>query len=131
MKVSVTTPTKDREDNLQRTYRLFCSQTYENKELLIHDNSKEPSAFFRKPNDPRVKYFHDNKTDHIGAKRNILAENASGDVLMHFDDDDFYSRYYIKFMLDSLGEADLAKLSSWFFYSKTHQIFGVLGPDRN
>lgn len=45
-KVSVICPTYDRTDKHPLLHQAFSWQTYENKELLVFDDSPEPSSFF-------------------------------------------------------------------------------------
>ena len=58
MRISVITPTFGRERYLPGLYRNFAEQTHADRELLIHDDSAAPSAFFAALGDPRVSYVH-------------------------------------------------------------------------
>jgi len=123
VKVSALCPTYGREENGPRLYEVFNDQTYENRELLIFDDSVTPSIFFRNLNDPKVRYHHTASRSTVGAKRNWLAENAKGQILAHFDDDDYYAPNYLTAMVSALGDSDLVKLSSFYLFSITHQAF--------
>ncbi len=112
-KVSVICPTYDRAEWHPNLYRAFAWQTYEDRELLILDDSLEPSPFFLQLNDPRVKYYHNPTRLSIGLKRNYLNERASGEIIAHFDDDDYYAPEYLMEMIDQLGDADFIKYSRW------------------
>ncbi len=59
----------------------------------------------------------------IGAKLNALMELARGDVVMRFDDDDYYAPAYVQRMLELLGDDDFLTLSGWFLDSPMHQKF--------
>lgn len=122
-KVSALCPTFGREENGPRLYQVFNDQTYENKELLILDDSATPSFFFQNLNDPKVRYYHTASRATVGAKRNWLAENAKGQILAHFDDDDYYAPNYLTEMVGALGDSELVKLSSFYLFSITHQAF--------
>jgi len=122
-KVSALCPTYGREQYGARLYDVFNSQTYENKELLILDDSNTPSSFFLNLNDPKVRYHHTTLRSSVGTKRNWLAEKAEGQILAHFDDDDYYAPNYISAMVSSMGESDLVKLSGFYIFSVTHQTF--------
>jgi len=50
-------------------------------------------------------------------------ELARGDVLMRFDDDDYYAPAYVERMLELLGDDDYLTLSGWFAYSQVHGKF--------
>jgi len=122
-KVSALCPTFGREENGPRLYEVFNDQTYENRELLILDDSATPSIFFLNLNDPKVRYYHTASRSTVGAKRNWLAENAKGQILAHFDDDDYYAPNYLTEMVSTLGDSDMIKLSSFYLFSITHQAF--------
>ena len=49
----------------------------------------------------------------VGLKRNLAVHLASGEVVVHADDDDLYAPCYISRMLGTLAGADAATLSSW------------------
>lgn len=123
MKVSIITPTLNREAALPRLYRVFAAQTHRDCELLVLDDSPQPSLFFSGLADPRVRYVHSPERLTVGAKRNRLAAMATGDVIMHFDDDDYYAPDYVATMLRHLGDADFVKLNGWYLYSQTHNAF--------
>jgi glycosyltransferase involved in cell wall biosynthesis len=119
-KVSVITPTADRQKLLEGTYYLLKNQSYTNWEWLIYDSSHKPLSF----SDSRVCYVHDPQILTIGEKRNRLIEKAKGEIIVHFDDDDYYASSYLKNIVARLKEADFLTLHSWFSYdTKTHQFF--------
>jgi glycosyltransferase involved in cell wall biosynthesis len=117
MKVSVICPTFNRQDRHANLYQAFIHQDYVDKELLILDDSQEKSEFFSNLNDPKVTYRHTpspvSSRASVGFKRNLLVEMASGEVIAHFDDDDYYAPTYLTKMIGELGNADLIKLSKW------------------
>ena len=122
--VSVITPTYGRPHYHQRLYQSFCHQQYPNKQLLVLDDSPEASPFFTELTDDRVRYQWSSERLSIGAKRNRLLELSEGDIIAHFDDDDFYSPHYLPTMLTVLGNDNtLVKLSNWFAYAESHHSF--------
>ncbi len=123
MRVSVLTPTFGRPEHHARLYQGFAAQTHPDTELVILDDSPEPSAFFSQLRDERVRYHHTIERSTVGAKRNWLARQARGEILAHFDDDDYYAPTYLATMLTHLGKADFAKLSAFYAFSVTHQAF--------
>ena len=124
MKLSLMTPTYQRHHLAEPLYQCFQAQTHYDRELLVLDDSPTPSPFFERLRDPRVKYVHTTTRLTVGAKRNALADMASGQVLGHFDDDDYYAPEYVSHMLEGLGRADFFKLSGWFAYSQVADFFG-------
>ncbi|MBL0211473.1 MAG: glycosyltransferase family 2 protein [Holophagaceae bacterium] len=124
MKVSIITPTFEREHFAEKLYGCFAAQSFPDKELLVLDDSPEPSPFFTNCGDPRVRYWHQQTRMANGQKRNILAGRATGEVIAHFDDDDYYAPPYIETMVQLLAGHDLISLSGWYLYSLKHRFFG-------
>lgn len=124
-KVSVITPTFGREQFLPLAHRSFLAQTYPNLEWLILDDSPAPSAYLRGVDDPRIRYSHSADRLRIGRKRNRLIAQADGDIIVQFDDDDFYSPKYVDRMVSRLNEGfDFVKLSGWFLYCVPYRALG-------
>jgi len=115
MRVSVICPTYGRPERHERLHRYFDHQTIDQKDLWVLDDSPEPSRFFRQLQDGRVRYLHSAGRMTIGAKRNWLLSCCTGDVVAHFDDDDWYAPSYLQTMTQALQEQqlDLVKLSVW------------------
>ncbi len=132
MKVSVIVPTYNRTEYYSRLYQCFQHQTYDDRELLIYDDSAERSSYFDEKGQENVKYFYSEQRLTIGEKRNFLIEKAEGEVIVHFDDDDYYSPQYIDFMINLLGDKyDLAKLSGWFIYQVENKFLGYWDTDND
>jgi glycosyltransferase involved in cell wall biosynthesis len=114
MKVSIITPTFQRQDRLDVLYETFRRQTHEDTELLVFDDSPAPSAAMQAVNDPRVRYFYSDTRVGIGAKRDWLVRASSGEVIVQFDDDDYYAPHYVERMVHELADCDFVKLGKWF-----------------
>lgn len=119
--VSVICPTYARPDKHPLLYLAFSQQSYPRKELLIYDDSESPSPFFQSLDDNRVTYVYDSERLSIGAKRNALIKISKGELIAHFDDDDYYAPLYLETMVYSLGDADLVKFSSWLAFRESDQ----------
>jgi glycosyltransferase involved in cell wall biosynthesis len=126
MLVSVITPTYGRQQCLPRAHELLKNQTYKNVEWLIYDDSPAPSDYLRaQSHDPAIKYLYSRDRLSAGVKRNELIEASSGEIIMHLDDDDYYSPRYLERMAAELANGwDLVKLSGWYLYSAALQKFG-------
>lgn len=128
--VSIITPTKQREAFLPRIAACVQSQSID-WEWLIYDDSPQPSAFLTQLSntDSRIHYRHD-PTDSIslGQKRNELIEQARGEFIAHFDDDDYYGEHYLAQMLHSMQveQADFVKLASFYMLSPGNGFFGYM-----
>eukprot|EP00428_Durinskia_dybowskii_P012040 CAMPEP_0170218024 /NCGR_PEP_ID=MMETSP0116_2-20130129/8681_1 /TAXON_ID=400756 /ORGANISM="Durinskia baltica, Strain CSIRO CS-38" /LENGTH=422 /DNA_ID=CAMNT_0010468665 /DNA_START=60 /DNA_END=1324 /DNA_ORIENTATION=- len=76
----------------------------------------------------------------LGLKRNIAAALASGQVIVHFDDDDLYSTDYVDFMVGELRRlvqeqggsleksAGLVKLAEWHLFDFAGMRFHFIDP---
>jgi glycosyltransferase involved in cell wall biosynthesis len=95
---------------LRRAYRYFCRQTYPPKEfLVVDDGATDLAPFFR---DERVRYFRVPGGLSIGTKRNIACELARGNIVLQWDDDDWFGDGRIGYQLAPLlrNEADICAL---------------------
>jgi hypothetical protein len=52
-----------------------------------------------------------------------MLERATGEIIMHFDDDDYYGPTYVETMVAALEECDFVKLSGWFLYKPEEDFF--------
>src|SRR5262249_11261252 len=114
--VSVITPTGNRQEFLQQALGHFRSQDYPHIEWLILDDSATIDEIFVDLPDQNIHYQHyDGPHLTIGEKRNRLVEKARGEIIVHFDDDDFYAPDYVSAMVGALLEhnADLVNLRGW------------------
>ena len=88
-KISCICPTYNRHEWLEKSIVMFLKQTYNNKELVIIDDSPQifKSKFLKNKN---IKYFHyKKKFSSIGEKRNKCIEKSTGSIITHWDDDDY------------------------------------------
>lgn len=123
--VSVITPTWMREDFLPLAHARLKSQTLKDIEWLVFDDSPTPSPYLSALAGPGLTYIHAGDRFNIGEKRNVLVEHARGDIIAHFDDDDFYAPAYLERMVARINAGqDLVKLSGWFLYSMLHDRLG-------
>ncbi len=101
-------------------------QSVQDFEWLILDDSPEPSGFFSALDDPRIRYEHRGGPRlTIGAKRNLLAERAASDIIVQFDDDDFYAADYLERMGARIADgADIVRFSGFFVYSAPFRALG-------
>lgn len=125
-KVSIITPTYNREKCLQQIQHSVLSQDYPDLEWLVLDDSPTPSKVLGTLNTPNMYYKHITKRLSVGEKRNQLIDLARGSIIVHFDDDDFYSPNYISTVVAAIHEkkADLLNLRGWFLFDNRTQFFG-------
>lgn len=84
-------PTRNRPDFVKRSIELFHAQDYPRKELLILE--EESHSVDDTTTDFDVVYEWNDVVmfQSIGAKRNAMCDYASGDLIAHWDDDDWQS----------------------------------------
>jgi predicted O-methyltransferase YrrM len=115
--VSCVMPTHDRPRLAARAAAYFLRQDYAESELIVLDDgadSVEPLL----PPDPRIRYVRLDEPRTIGAKRNLGCELARGDLVAHWDDDDWSAPWRLSYQVADLERAgaDVAGLSRLVFY---------------
>ena len=91
MLVSAIMPTRARPLMSRTALECWKTQTWKDTELLILDDADDPSFLLDKwPvfDDPGIRYYREPKAT-IGAKRERLCSLAKGEVIIHFDSDDW------------------------------------------
>jgi len=116
--VSCIMPTADRPNFVMLSVEHFLQQNYENAELIIIDDGKTPIKPLL-PMDERLKYFYTTPIGSIGKKRNFACDKAVGEIIMHWDDDDWYAPDWISRQLIALynSKADICGLNDITFFS--------------
>jgi glycosyltransferase involved in cell wall biosynthesis/GT2 family glycosyltransferase len=99
--VSCVMPTADRRDLARRAIAYFERQDHPASELVILDDGDDRIADLIPP-DSRIRYVAGERRLVLGAKRNALCELARGDVVLHWDDDDWAAPHRIRYQLSEL-----------------------------
>lgn len=115
--VSCIMPTADRRAYVAQAIRYFQRQDYANLELLIVDDGADAVADCV-PDDPRVRYVRLAQKLNVGAKRNFACAQARGEIIVHWDDDDWYPPWRVRKQVRALveGGADLCGTSRLYYY---------------
>lgn len=115
--VSCIMPTFNRRRFVPQAIRYFLSQDYPEKELLILDDGDE-SVGDLMTKDSRIRYFRLERTTVLGEKRNLACEEARGEIIAHWDDDDWMAGWRLSYQVKSLIEqrADACGLAHLLFY---------------
>jgi hypothetical protein len=103
--ISFICPTKDRPDRHEHLWRQYVQQAVWPKELCVGGDSERP-------------YFYSTEKLTLGEKRNRLCRHASGDVIAHLDDDDYYAPNYAAHMLGKLAGFHFARLCHFRVYDE-------------
>ena len=98
--------TKDRRQWLPQAIECFRRQTYSNAELLILADGADVRDLV--PDDTRIRLIHLEGPVVIGDKRNFGCERAAGDVIAHFDDDDYSAPGRLAEQIQQLRESGKA-----------------------
>jgi glycosyltransferase involved in cell wall biosynthesis len=117
--VSCIMPTRDRRAFVPAALEHFFAQDHPSLELIVVDDGSDPVADLM-PGDPRVRYFRLDGRHTVGAKRNIACELALGDVIVHWDDDDWYPSTRVTRQIAALCDrrADLCGSSTLYFHDR-------------
>jgi glycosyltransferase involved in cell wall biosynthesis len=116
-RVSCIMPTANRRSFVPRAIQYFLRQDYPNRELIVVDDGSDAVTDLI-PLDPRVRYMRLEKPHTIGAKRNLACNNASGELIVHWDDDDWMACWRLSYQVHSLSNAyaDVCGLNRLLYY---------------
>jgi glycosyltransferase involved in cell wall biosynthesis len=110
--VSCIMPTYNRRAFIPLSLACFQEQTYPNAELVVVDDGDDAVGDLLEKV-PRIRYIRVNHKLHIGAKRNLACEQARGEYIAHWDDDDWYAPDRLARQLEPLR-------------AETHDITGLV-----
>jgi glycosyltransferase involved in cell wall biosynthesis len=111
--VSCLMPTADRRRFVPRAIEHFLRQDYEPRELVIVDDGSDPVADLV-PDDPRIRYLRVDRAQTLGDKRNLVCSLARGELLAHWDDDDWMADDRLSLQVVALesGRAEVCGLAT-------------------
>jgi hypothetical protein len=114
--VSCIMPTYNRRAFVPRAIRAFLRQDYPRCELIVVDDGPESVADLI-PDDPRIRYVRVSGRRTIGAKRNLACERAHGELIVHWDDDDWSARHRLSYQVEMFlqQDVDVSGLQAIFF----------------
>lgn len=112
-RVSCIMPTYNRCHFVPQAINYFLRQDYPNRELIIVDDGSTPVNDLI-PDDPRISLIQLARKTATGTKRNMACEQATGDMIMLWDDDDWYADSRITHQIQPLldGNADVTGFSN-------------------
>lgn len=102
--VSCVMPTAGRRRWVPHAIRYFLRQDYPNRELVIVDDGDDAVRDLV-PSDSRIRYMRLRRRLTLGAKQNLCVEKSRGDLILHWDDDDWFAPSRISRQVDALLRA--------------------------
>jgi glycosyltransferase involved in cell wall biosynthesis len=128
--VSILTPTYNRRPFIPQYLKYVRHQDYKGRiEVLVADDGEDSVAdLFQR--DITIRYIRLDKRMPLGYKRNLLASEAKGEILVHMDDDDYYPPSRVSHAVSKLisSEKIIAGASQCFFYDLLESKVTVSGP---
>jgi glycosyltransferase involved in cell wall biosynthesis len=115
--VSCIMPTRDRRQYVARAVAQFLAQDYPDRELIIVDDGTDPIADLL-PSEERIRVIRQRQRLTVGAKRNLACDAARGEIVVHWDDDDWMADWRVRYQVDALLRhgADVCGLATLYFY---------------
>lgn len=113
--VSCIMPTFNRRAFVPLALERFREQSYPSRELIVVDDGTDPIGDLVQ-DEPGVRYIRLDHRASIGAKRNRACAEARGEIIAHWDDDDWYSADRLARQAAPIlrGEADVTGLDNRF-----------------
>jgi glycosyltransferase involved in cell wall biosynthesis len=110
-------PTADRRRFVPNAIEDFLAQTYPNRELVIVDDGRDPVGDLV-PDLPSIRYVRLDSRLTTGPKRNASCAEAHGEIIVHWDDDDWSSPDRVEVQVGVLLDsgADVCGLRDLIFY---------------
>jgi glycosyltransferase involved in cell wall biosynthesis len=115
--VSCIMPTCNRRPFVAQAIRYFMEQDYPNKELVIVDDGTDCISDLV-PDSAQIRYIRLQGKHTLGAKRNLACREARGEIVLHWDDDDWMAGWRIRYQVECLLSegADICGLDNIYFY---------------
>jgi len=132
--VSVLTPTYNRRKFIPYAIECFKAQEYPQNRMewiILDDGTDKVEDLFKASGLTNVRYYSEDVKLNIGAKRNKLNDLSKGDIMVCFDDDDYYcpdrvshavTKLMANVMNDICGSSELH-----MFYTDIKKIYRI-GP---
>jgi hypothetical protein len=113
--VSCVMPTGGRPELARRAVAAFLAQHHPRRELIVVDDGAEALDL---PADEHIVHLRLGERATIGAKRNLACEHARGELIAHWDDDDWYAPWRLSAQLARLEAtgADVCGLADLLYW---------------
>src|SRR4030095_10326370 len=101
--VSCIMPTYNRRAFVPHAIRYFLRQDYPYKELIIVDDGSDCIKDLL-PDHPFIHYHHLTQKITLGAKLNMACQLAKGEIIVNWDDDDWYSPNRLTYQVTAMQD---------------------------
>jgi filamentous hemagglutinin family protein len=110
-------PTANRRRFVPEAIRLFLAQDYPAKELIVLDDGEDSVADLI-PNHRQIRYLRSERRENHGVKCNLACEATRGDIIAHWDDDDWYASWRLSYQVNAIvrGSVDICGLARMLFF---------------
>lgn len=136
--VSAVMPTRGRREYAAQALGCFLSQTWREKELVILDDA-DCRSFENPPEGDNIKYILADKRYSIPEKRDKVCRIAAGEIIIHFDSDDWSAPERVELQVAMLVENpkksvcgfrtmyfwDETKKQSWLYRGQSDYVLGT------
>jgi glycosyltransferase involved in cell wall biosynthesis len=119
--VSAILPTSNRRSFLPGALECFFRQDYPHRELIVVDHGTDNVADLVSgfaTGDTAVRYIRLDSRRTIGAKRNLACAEARGEIIIHWDDDDWAAPWRVSYQTEQLTRsgASICGLDRLYYY---------------
>ncbi len=130
--ISCIMPTRNRRAFLPLALRIFDRQDYPSRELLIVDDGDDLIGDLVDGR-PGVRYIRLRSRLSIGEKRNLACREAVGEIIVHWDDDDWYAPDRLSYQAAPIlkGDADISGLENRYTLHLSSGEFWMPHPQRH
>jgi glycosyltransferase involved in cell wall biosynthesis len=128
--VSCIMPTYNRRRFVPQSLQYFLHQDYPNRELIIIDDGTDAIEDLTQGMSG-IRYVRLPSRTSIGAKRNLACRQAQGEIIAHWDDDDWYSPDRLRYQIAPIlaGQADMTGLKNAFVLDLPAGDFWTTKPE--
>jgi hypothetical protein len=114
--VSCIMPTYNRRKFIPYAIEYFLRQDYQTKELIIIDDGNDVVEDLV-PTHELISYYRLDKKITLGAKLNLACSYAKGNIIAHWDDDDWYMDTRLSYQADALdNNIEVCGINDLFYY---------------
>src|SRR5437868_1947457 len=120
--VSCIMPTFNRRAFVPLAIEYFLRQDFDDSELVIVDDGSDPIVDLV-PEDERIRYVRLPAKASVGAKRNAACTHARGQIIAHWDDDDWHAPHRLRYQVEALQRSgmDICGIRTLLFFNPETQ----------